>query len=188
MCKRIRAGLIHVSFRRPCLGRSCPTRRSNPHGFMVDEATGLPPLTPPWSQLTACDLNKGTILWQVPNGDALQLAARGIHGTGSRAARAGGMVVHAGGLVFIGTPDHKLRAYDEDTGKVVWRTSEGRSRGANGAAINGVPAIYELNGRQHRLAVCVGKSGGNAPASGGRPPGRRPITGVFGIYCRSPRW
>ena len=30
------------------------------------------------------------------------------------------MVVTAGGLVFIGTPDRKLRAYDQDTGKVVW--------------------------------------------------------------------
>ena len=74
-------------------------------------------MTPPWSQLTAYDLNKGTILWQVPNGDSVQLVGRGVRGTGSHQARAG-MVVTAGGLVFIGTPDHTLRAYDEDTGKV----------------------------------------------------------------------
>jgi quinoprotein glucose dehydrogenase len=123
---------------------------------MVDEATGLPPLTPPWSQLTAYDLNKGTILWQVPNGDTLQLAARGIHNTGSRGARAG-MVVTAGGLVFIGTPDHKLRAYDEDSGKVVWEKQVS-------GPINGVPAIYELNGREY-LAVCVGAA---EQSSGGR--------------------
>jgi hypothetical protein len=30
------------------------------------------------------------------------------------------MVVTAGGLVFIGTPDQRLRAYDADTGKVIW--------------------------------------------------------------------
>jgi len=58
------------------------------------------------------------------------------------------MVVTAGGLVFIGTPDHRLRAYDEDTGKVVWEKQVS-------GPINGVPAIYELNGREY-LAVCVG--------------------------------
>jgi len=130
---------------------------------MVDRATGLPPLTPPWSQITAYDLNKGTILWQVPNGDTLQLAARGIRNTGSRAARAG-MVVTAGGLVFIGTPDHKLRAYDEDTGKVIWEK-------AVSGPVNGVPAVYEMNGCQY-LAVCVGAaesesvSGAQATAAG----------------------
>jgi hypothetical protein len=39
-----------------------------------------------------------------------QLVARGVIGTGSQSARAG-MVVTAGGLIFIGTPDSKLRAY-----------------------------------------------------------------------------
>jgi quinoprotein glucose dehydrogenase len=119
----------------------------NPYGFMRDPATGLPPLTPPWSQITAYDLNKGTILWQVPNGDSLQLVGRGVRGTGSHQARAG-LVVTAGGLVFIGTPDHKLRAYDEDTGKVVWEK-------VVSGPINGVPAVYEMNGRQY-LAVAVG--------------------------------
>ena len=136
-----------------------PYTAVEPYGFMVDEATGLPPLTPPWSQLTAYDLNKGTILWQIPNGDTRQLAARGIRGTGSRAARAG-MVVTAGGLVFIGTPDYILRAYDEDTGKAVWEKELG-------GPINGVPAVYEIEGRED-LAICVGaperETGGSAEA------------------------
>jgi quinoprotein glucose dehydrogenase len=123
-----------------------PYTAVEPYGW-VDEATGLPPIGPPWSQLTAYDLNAGTILWQVPNGDSLDLVARGIHGTGSRGARAG-MIVTAGGLMFIGTPDHKLRAYDADTGQVVWERDMG-------GPINGVPATYELGGRQY-LAVCVG--------------------------------
>ena len=77
---------------------------------------GLPPIGPPWSQLTAYDLNKGTILWQIPNGEMPELAASGTRDTGSQGARAG-MVVTAGGLIFIGTPDRKLRAYDQDTGQ-----------------------------------------------------------------------
>jgi quinoprotein glucose dehydrogenase len=144
-------------------GEFVPYTAVEPYGFMVDGGTGLPPLTPPWSQLTAYDLNKGTILWQVPNGDSRQLAARGIRGTGSRGSRAG-MVVTAGGLVFIGTPDYKLRAYDEDSGKSVWE------RELSGP-INGVPAIYAMNGREY-LAICVGaperESAGRteAPAGG----------------------
>jgi quinoprotein glucose dehydrogenase len=137
-----------------------PYTAVNPYGFMRDAATGLPPLTPPWSQLTAYDLNKGTILWQVPNGDSLQLIDRGVRGTGSHQARAG-MVVTAGGLVFIGTPDHKLRAYDEDTGKVIWEK-------AVSGPINGVPAVYEMNGRQY-LAVAVGAAGTQDDDSGQSP-------------------
>ena len=62
-------------------------------------------------------------------------------------ARAG-MVVTAGGLIFIGTPDRKLRAYDEDSGKVVW---EKEITGP----INGVPAVYESEWTRV-MAVCVG--------------------------------
>jgi glucose dehydrogenase len=127
-----------------------PYTAVNPYGFMRDAATGLPPNAPPWSQLTAYDLNKGTILWQVPNGDSAQLVGRGVRGTGSHQARAG-MVVTAGGLVFIGTPDNILRAYDEDSGKVVWEKQVG-------GPINGVPAVYELAGRQY-MAVAVGPAG-----------------------------
>ena len=143
-------------------GGFVPYTAVNPYGFMRDATTGLPPLTPPWSQLTAYDLNKGTILWQVPNGDSLQLIERGVRGTGSHQARAG-MVVTAGGLVFIGTPDHKMRAYDEDTGKVIWE------KGVSGP-INGVPAVYEMNGRQY-LAVAVGAAGTQDDDSG-QSPGR----------------
>jgi quinoprotein glucose dehydrogenase len=139
-----------------------PYTAVNPYGFMRDAATGLPPLTPPWSQITAYDLNKGTILWQVPNGDSLQLVGRGVRGTGSHQARAG-MVVTAGGLVFIGTPDNKLRAYDEDNGKVIWET-------AVSGPINGVPAVYEMNGRQY-IAVAVGAAGTQDDDSG-QSPGR----------------
>jgi quinoprotein glucose dehydrogenase len=129
-----------------------PYTAVNPYGFLLDADTGLPPINPPWSQLTAYDLNRGTMLWQVPNGDHPQLVAKGVRGTGSQSARAG-MVVTAGGLIFIGTPDRKFRAYDQDTGKVVWEHEVS-------GPINGVPAVYEIDGRQY-IAVCVG-----APTAG----------------------
>ena len=129
-----------------------PYGAAGPYGW-VDAESGLPTIGPPWSQITAYDLNKGTMLWQVPNGETPQLVARGVRNTGSQGARAG-MVVTAGGLIFIGTPDRKLRAYDQDTGKIVW---EKELTGP----INGVPAVYEMNGREY-IAVCV------APRAAGR--------------------
>ena len=39
-----------------------------PYDFMMQASTGLSAIGPPWSQLTAIDLNTGTIKWQVPNG------------------------------------------------------------------------------------------------------------------------
>jgi glucose dehydrogenase len=126
-----------------------PYEAVGPYGW-VDKPTGLSPLGPPWSQITAYDLNKGTIMWQVPNGETLELASRGATATGSQGARSG-MVVTAGGLLFIGTPDRRLRAYDQDTGKVIWQKEVS-------GPINGVPAVYAVNGREY-VVVCVGSPG-----------------------------
>ena len=117
---------------------------ASPYDFMF-QSNGLSALNPPWSQITAYDLNKGTILWQIPDGDFPGLAA------GSHAPR-GGPVVTAGGLLFVGTSsDRKLRAYDQDTGKVLWEKELP-------AATEGVPSVYEVNGRQF-VAIAVGGSG-----------------------------
>ena len=127
-----------------------------PYGWNVD---GLPPIGPPWSQLTAYDLNRGTLLWQIPNGEVTDLASRGTRGTGSQGARAG-MVVTAGGLIFIGTPDHRLRAYDQETGRVLWEKEVI-------GPINGVPAVYEVNGREYVVVCVAGAGAGTRPARQG---------------------
>jgi quinoprotein glucose dehydrogenase len=97
---------------------------------------------PPYSLITAYDLNTGEIKWQVPNGDDPRtVAAGGPHNTGGIAARQG-FVVTKSGLVFHVDIDSNVRAYDEDTGKVLW------SAPFQGYAAAGVPASYESNGRQ----------------------------------------
>jgi glucose dehydrogenase len=122
-----------------------------PIDFMIQPSTGLSALGPPWSQITAYDLNKGTIMWQVPDGEVASLAAQGIHDTGSQAPR-GGVVATGSGLLFIGTSsDRKFRAYDADTGKVLWSYDLD-------AATEGVPAVYAVNGKQY-IAIAVGGNG-----------------------------
>src|SRR5206468_3660003 len=43
-------------------------RYTAPYEFFVRTSLGLSMIGPPWSQLTAYDLNTGKILWRVPNG------------------------------------------------------------------------------------------------------------------------
>ena len=122
----------------------------------------LSAMGPPWSQLTAYDLNTGEIKWQVPNGTVAGLPEipewKGP--TGAHWPR-GGPLVTGGGLVFVATgSDRKFRAYDRDNGKVVWATDIP-------AAGDGVPASYEVNGRQFIIIPTSGM-GSNAVRVGGK--------------------
>jgi glucose dehydrogenase len=120
---------------------------NSPVNFFNNYANGLSAIGPPWSQLTAYDLNTGTILWQVPNGEMPGLPG-GKTEPGSFAPR-GGIAATAGGLLFIGTSsDRKVRAYDQDTGKVLWAFDVP-------AAVEGVPTVYEVGGREF-VVFCVG--------------------------------
>src|ERR671912_111241 len=141
-----------MSCRRSCRRRrTCMFRNPPRADFMIQPTTGLSAIGPPWSQITAYDLNKGTIMWQIPNGDVASLAANGIVGTGSHAPR-GGVVATGGGLLFIGTSsDRKFRAYDADSGQVLWSYDLA-------AATEGVPAVYSVGGKQY-IAIAVGGNG-----------------------------
>jgi quinoprotein glucose dehydrogenase len=136
-----------------------PPRYWAPYDFMMATSNRLSAIGPPWSQLTAYDLNSGNIKWQVPLGEVSALAAEGHTGTGSHFPR-GGMVATAGGLLFSATTsDRKFRAYDRDTGKVVWETSIPEGAEA-------VPSVYEVAGREY-IVICVASGNGMmmAPAT-----------------------
>ncbi len=105
-------------------------------------------MKPPFTSLTKYDLNTGTIAWQVGLGDHAGLAALGITGTGTTQMRSS-LIVTAGGLLFAPGGDSKVRAFDTDTGKVVWTA-------ALGGAIRGAPAMYEIDGRQYLLVAASG--------------------------------
>ncbi|HXJ94354.1 MAG TPA: pyrroloquinoline quinone-dependent dehydrogenase [Terriglobia bacterium] len=122
-----------------------PVRYLSGFGFMMTSMR-VPPIKPPWSSLTAYDLNKGTIKWKIPLGEVPELAAKGIQDTGFPFLKTG-PVVTAGGLIFTATRDHFVRAYDEETGKVLWEKRLD-------TALQGIPSVYEAGGREY-LVVCA---------------------------------
>ena len=95
---------------------------------------------PPYSTLTAYDLNSGTIKWQVRTGDEPRAAAQGATDTGVISQRSG-IITTVTGLLFHAGEDARVRAHDVETGKVLWT-------GTLPAGSRGGPAMYEVNGRQ----------------------------------------
>ena len=107
--------------------------------------------------MTAYDLNRGTIKWQIGLGDDPRLVAQGIRGTGAAASIKGGMIVTATGLVFATAADRKVHVYDSTTGTQI-------SEFQLGGGSTGAPSMYELGGRQYLLVT--------SSATGGRGLGR----------------
>jgi quinoprotein glucose dehydrogenase len=121
---------------------------------------------PPWSTITAYDLNTGKIKWQTPFGDLPQ--AGPSDKMRGNAYPKSGFVVTAGGLVLFAGNDSKLYGLDSATGKLIFSKEL-----PNGS--QGVPAVYEVNGREYiLLAVSGGASlypeGAYMPPGGVTPP------------------
>jgi quinoprotein glucose dehydrogenase len=130
---------------------------------------------PPWSTLTGYDLNAGTILWQVPNGGVPELEQQGHRDTGARLPR-GSPVVTAGGLIFAATASgHKVRAFDQDTGKVLWTYNVP-------AGSDGVLAVYAVGGREYIAFCTAGGDGCQAPRA---PAGAAPPMNSYTVFALS---
>jgi quinoprotein glucose dehydrogenase len=97
------------------------------------------------------DVNRASVVWRVPLGIFEDLEARGFGRTGT--PNIGGTITTAGGLVFVGgTIDRRFRAFDADTGALLWETRLDASAHATPMTFRGA------DGRQY-VVVAAGGDG-----------------------------
>jgi PQQ-dependent dehydrogenase (methanol/ethanol family) len=88
-----------------------------------------------WGNVTAVDYNTGDIRWQVKTAQPM----------------IGGILATAGGLAFAGEGNGLFKAYDSETGAVLWSFQAG-------AGVNAPPSSYTVDGQQYVVVA----AGGNA--------------------------
>ncbi len=136
----------------------------------VDGPRGLPLVKPPWGRITAIDLNTGEHLWMVPNGEGprdhealqgLDLPKLGVPGRPAPLLTKTLLFIGEGSPSMLAMPrfpggagGNMFRAYDKDTGDVLWEMELP-------AGTSGAPMTYMADGKQY-IVVGIGES--NRPA------------------------
>jgi alcohol dehydrogenase (cytochrome c) len=129
-CMTIKGGAVHYKAGLPFLGES----------FKVMRDPAFPDI---WGEVQAIDLNTGEQAWRFP----------------SKLPWNDGMLTTAGGLVFSGSADGYLYAFDAKTGAVKWKSPQTSS------GIIGVPSTWTVGDKQY-VGVWAGW-GGATPIWGG---------------------
>jgi alcohol dehydrogenase (cytochrome c) len=86
-----------------------------------------------WGNVTAVDYHTGKIRWQVKTPQPM----------------IGGILATAGGLVFTGEGNGQFKAYDDETGAVLWKFQAG-------AGVNAPPSSYTVDGKQYIVVAAGG--------------------------------
>jgi quinoprotein glucose dehydrogenase len=108
--------------------------------------TGLPAIAPPWGSLTAINLNTGQFVWRDTLGTDPRF--KGVKNTGTE--NYGGSAITKTGLLFIAaTRDGMFRAYNRNTGKLLWQVKLPHAGFAT-------PSVYEVNGKEYVVIACGG--------------------------------
>jgi quinoprotein glucose dehydrogenase len=79
-------------------------------------------------------------------------------------------------LIFTGTRDRKVRAINSQTGKVVWETTLD-------AAIEGMPAVYEVEGREYIVFCAAAQATTRTHDLPGHPALKSPIQGAYVAFA-----
>jgi quinoprotein glucose dehydrogenase len=151
---------------RPAAGAAAAPAAAQAEGEGVRTTVqGLPLIKPPYGVLSAINLDRGELTWQVPHGDTPDAirnhpALKGLNIPRTGQAGAVGLIVTRT-LVIMGdpqvttTPQHPrgamLRAYDKATGKELGAVFMPGPQ-------SGSPMTYMVNGTQY---IVVAVSGGN---------------------------
>ena len=142
-----------------------PPKKRSGSGYVPMNVDGLPLLKPPYGTITAINLDRGEIAWQIAHGETPDVvrnhpALKGLNipRTGQETYNIGTLVtktlVIAGDGQITTTAEHPrgamLRAYDKKTGKEVGAVYMP-------APQSGSPMTYMVNGKQY---IVVAVSGG----------------------------
>jgi quinoprotein glucose dehydrogenase len=128
---------------------------------------GLPLTKPPYGRITAIDLSKGDIAWQVPHGDGIRqkLIEMGIPDPGPVGSPGGTGPLVTETLLFVGQGARAdrgvggagpgvLRAFDKKSGEILATVDLP-------AAPSGTPMSYSVGGKQYiSMAFSGGEGGG----------------------------
>ena len=124
---------------------------------------GLPFVKPPWGRITAIDLNKGEMVWQIPHGETLDAVTNHPMLKGVKVPRTGRIgpigtlttktLVISGERGFTTLPSGqrfaKLYAYDKATGRELGNVTMPAPQTGN-------PMSYMLNGKQYLVLAISG--------------------------------
>ncbi len=88
-----------------------------------------------WGNVAAVDYNTGQIRWKVKTQQPM----------------IGGILATAGGLVFAGEGNGQFKAYDAETGAVLWNFQAG-------AGVNAPPSSYTVDGKQYIVVAAGGNT------------------------------
>ena len=126
--------LLYIPFNRSCLNQTANDRAVNgasPRFSVPEPGREDGNLTEIW----ALNVSTGRVAWRFS----------------TRSPNRGTVLATAGNVVFHGDLNRRLRAFDAETGEVLWET-------ILGSQITGYPVTYRAGGRQY-LAVPVGGAG-----------------------------
>ena len=127
-----RTGLLYIPINRSCLNQTANERTATGTGPRFTQAEPGLEEDGHLTEVRALDISTGREAWRYTQ----------------RAPNAGSTLATGGNVVFHGDLNRRYRAFDAETGDVLWET-------ILGSQITGFPVTYEVDGRQY-LTVPVG--------------------------------